>query len=601
MQPFNCIFVNVCNYTFSENSVVPLGQLSLATLITQKIDNTSARVIDLNYVYSSNTLRYSNNLQEMIMESAQYVIHDITPNMVSLYSMCNTHHYAIMLAHALKHLCPECTICLAGPQASIVAKETLECYPYIDFIAIGEGELTIESIIQGVKTGDYSKCKGIAYKENGIINVVPNNDLLQNLDDLPFINYSLLNFVPHGTVSIEVGRGCPYACTFCSTNDFWKRKYRLKSPSRIFSEISFLYHNYGIKKFGFEHDLFLINKHAVLELCQNIIFSGLDITWGCSSRLDCIDEELMRVMAQAGCYSIFFGIETGSARMQKVINKKLDLTRIPSLISQLKKYNIAPTFSFIYGFPGETLPDIEDTLKLMYCLYEQYRVNFYHGDATVQFHKLMFLPGTQVTKLHIDELIPLATLRTDVQASETHWNDPAAVDMLCNKNIFPQFYGLPNIETSELSVLDAFFSFHMLHIIEYLDCTYKALLSHFKDHIKIFNSFIHIIGATKLNNIQADRSTTIGDVVDAHMQLFKEYMDNCSFGNDDTFIRDIFSFEYYIYCQAHAKESFDKTVSFTYDVISMKKSRILRKHPKPTTLHFIKDTQRSRIIKISTN
>lgn len=601
MQPFHSIFINVCNYTFPDNSVVPIGQLSLATYITENMDNTSARVIDLNYVYNSNTLQRSNNLQDMIMESAQYIIRDIAPNLISLYSMCSTHHYAIMLAHSLKQLCPDCVICLAGPQASIVAKETLEYYPFIDFIAIGEGELTIKNIIQGVKAGDYSKCKGIAYRENGVTHVIPNNELLQNLDDLPFINYNLLNFVPHDTISIEVGRGCPYACTFCSTNDFWKRKYRLKSPSRIFSEVSFLYHNFGIKKFGFEHDLFLINKKSVLEFCQMVMDSGLKINWGCSSRLDCIDEDLINVMAKAGCYRIFFGIETGSTRMQEIINKKLDLTRIPSLISQLKECNISPTFSFIYGFPEETVSDIEDTLKLIYYLYEQYRVNFFNGGTVLQLHKLMFLPGTQVTKQHLDELIPLAFLRTFVQTSETHWNSPVLNSMLSNKDIFPQYYGLPNIETSELSVLDAFITSQIFYTIEYLDCTYKALLFHFNEHIKIFYSFINTIGAQKLNTVQADHDKTVGDAIYAHMQLFKEYMDRSSFGENDTLIHDIFSFEYLIYCHAHAKNHFDKTHTFTYDVISMKGTRIINPSKKTTVLHFIKNAQSSRIIMIPTN
>lgn len=601
MSTFSCVFVNMCNYTFSEDSVVPIGQLSLATLINRKISEATASVIDLNYVYSSNKLQRSNDLQTMITESAQFIKGCIEPKLISLYTMCNTYHYAIMLAYELKRLCPTSTVCLAGLQASIVARETLESYPSIDFIAIGEGELTIESIIQGVKTDDYSSCKGIAYRKNDTVIVIPNDELLQNLDDLPFIDYDFLNFAPHDIISIEVGRGCPYSCIFCSTNDFWKRKYRIKSPARIFSEISFLYYKYGIKKFGFEHDLFLINKRAVLDLCELIVASKLNIKWGCSSRLDCIDEELISKMAEAGCYSIFFGIETGSLRMQKAINKNLNLSLLMPIVSKLKRYNIAPTFSFIYGFPDETIADIEETLKLMYCLYEQYRVNFFNGDATVQLHKLMFLPGTKVTSLHENELIPLSFLRTDVQHSETHWNNPSIMEMLRDKAIFPQFYGLPQIENSELSVLDAFFASHLAHLIEYLDCTYKALLLHFIDHINIFFSFIHMVSAEKLNTIQAEYGMTIGDVVDAHMRLFKEYIDQSYFDDEDAFIRDVFSFEYTIYCQAHSTNDFDKTITFSYDVISMKKTRVLKMEIEPITLHFIKNKHSSRIIKELTN
>lgn len=596
MQAFDCLFVNVCNFTFSEESVVPIGQLSLASLINKKISGARAQVVDLNYAFSSKILSRSANLNGMITESAQFLFKETQPQLISLYTMCNTHHYAILLANEIKRIHPECTVCLAGPQASIVAKETLENYPLIDFIAIGEGELTIEGIIQGVRTNDYSRCTGIAFRENGNVIVIPNEELIQNLDELPLLDYSLLNFIPHDIISIEVGRGCPFSCTFCTTNEFWKRKYRIKSPQRIFSELSYLYYEYGIKKFGFEHDLFLVNKQAVIELCELIIEADLKIRWGCSSRLDCIDEDIMSIMAEAGCYSIFFGIETGSLTMQKVIHKNLNLSLIGPLIIQLKKYNIAPTFSFIYGFPEEKISDIEDTLRLMYYLYEQYRVNFFAGDATVQLHKLMFLPGTPITNNFINDLVPLSFLRTDVQSSETHWNDFYIIEMLGNKKIFPQFYGLQNVEQTELAVLDVFFAAHLLHIIEYIDCTYKALLTHFAEHINIFYSFIHIVGIDKLNNIQSNYEMTVGDVVEAHIQLFKVYMDHAFFDEDDILIHDIFLFEYTIYCQAHSSSIFEKTINFSYDVISMKKTRKVNKKKKKIQIQFIKNEKESRVI-----
>lgn len=595
MSTFTCLFVNVCNYSFFEDSVVPIGQLSLATLVSQKVTDSVARVIDLNYVYSSNQLQRSNNLNTMISDSAEYILAGTAPDLISLYTMCNTHHFAILLASEIKRLSPTSTVCLAGPQATIVANETLDNYPIIDFIAIGEGELTIEDVIQGVREHDYSRCKGIAYREAGRIKMVPNEELLQNLDQLPFVDYNLLNFVPHDTISIEVGRGCPYSCTFCSTNDFWKRNYRIKSPSRIFAEITFLYNKYGIKKFSFEHDLFLINKRAVIELCELIKSSDLDIKWGCSSRLDRIDEELICKMAEAGCYSIFFGIETGSSRMQKIINKNLDLSLIDSIVPLIKEHNISPVFSFIYGFPDETIQDIEDTLELMYRLYEQYRVNFYHGNATVQLHKLMFLPGTQVTSLHIDELVPLLFLRTDVHHGESHWNNSQIIDMLANKSIFSQFYGLLHVENSELAVLDVFYASHLAHIIEYLDCTYKALLKHFKSHIDVFISFINTVGIGKLNEIQSEYGMTIGEVVDAHMKLFKEYMDHAAFGDDDVLVKEVFSFEYTIYCQAHSSSDFDRMIEYSHNVILIKKNRVLKTEIEPITVHFLKNKQGSRI------
>lgn len=599
MLQFDCIFVNVCNYTLSEKSVVPIGQLSLATYITKCINDASARVIDMNYVYSSGILKRSNRLSTMINETAEYICSQVHDGLISLYTMCNTHHFAIMIAKDIKQIKPSVKVCLAGPQASIVAKQTLEKYPFIDFVAIGEGELTISEIIHAVRTNNFAKCTGVAYRHDNSIIVVPNNSLLQNLDELPMIDYGLLNFSPKDSISIEVGRGCPFSCSFCSTNDFWKRKYRIKSPDRIFSEVKYLNDCYGITKFGFEHDLFLINKSAVLDLCKLIVDSGIKIKWGCSSRLDCIDEELIHAMSEAGCFGIFFGIESGSSRMQKIINKNLDLSEIKVLVSQLKKYGVFPTFSFIYGFPDETESDIEETLSLMYMLYNEYKYNFFNGDAKIQFHKLMFLPGTEITTKSINDLVPLSSLRTDVQHSETRWNNTEVNKMLLDRNIFPQFYGLKAIETSPLSVLDVFFSFLLLHTIEYLDCTYRALYFHYKSHLAIFYSFVNIIGIERINSIQLDYGLTVGNIVQAHMHLFEDYINHATFGEDSLLIRDMFQFEYTVYCQAHSGAEFYRIITFEHDVIKMKRESHVKRLLKKSTIVFYNNENSKKIKTLS--
>lgn len=119
MPTFQCLFVNVCNYTFAEEAVVPLGQLSLASLLTQKMQDLVARVVDLNYLYSSGLLKRSKNLRDMLADSADYLLGNFKSDFISLYTMCNTHHFAILLAREIKRQDPECTICLAGPQAEL--------------------------------------------------------------------------------------------------------------------------------------------------------------------------------------------------------------------------------------------------------------------------------------------------------------------------------------------------------------------------------------------------------------------------------------------------------------------------------------------------
>src|SRR5262249_8992500 len=135
----------------------------------------------------------------------------------------------------------------------------------------------------------------------------------------PFIFFPGVRHCRH--FPLELGRGCPFSCTFCSTNDFFRRRFRLKSPAHMIAEMRRVKETYGIDSFELVHDMFTVDRKRVVEFCEALIASQEEFTWGCSARTDCVDEELIAFMARAGCRGIFFGIETGSRRMQRIIDK----------------------------------------------------------------------------------------------------------------------------------------------------------------------------------------------------------------------------------------------------------------------------------------
>ena len=122
---------------------------------------------------------------------------------------------------------------------------------------------------------------------------------------------------------LEAGRGCPFACSFCSTNDFFRRRFRLKSPEVLVGQMRRMKERYGIQTFDLVHDMFTVDRKKVVAFCEVVESSGHKFHWNCSARTDCIDDGLISHMARAGCIGVFFGIDTGSERMQKVINKGL--------------------------------------------------------------------------------------------------------------------------------------------------------------------------------------------------------------------------------------------------------------------------------------
>jgi radical SAM superfamily enzyme YgiQ (UPF0313 family) len=195
----------------------------------------------------------------------------------------------------------------------------------VDLVVRGEAEETFPAVLSAIE-GDtgFDAILGITYRVKGQIVRARNAPVIKNLDALPIPAYHLYADVEKcSNIPLELGRGCPFACSFCSTNDFFRRNFRLKSPQKMLAQMRELKKRYGVSAFDLVHDMFTIDRKRVVSFCRELVESGEMFRWGCSARTDCIDEELIAEMAEAGCRGIFFGIETGSVRMQRSVNKKL--------------------------------------------------------------------------------------------------------------------------------------------------------------------------------------------------------------------------------------------------------------------------------------
>ena len=119
---------------------------------------------------------------------------------------------------------------------------------------------------------------------------------------------------------------------------------------------------YEVQYFSLVHDMYTVDRKRVVAFCETLLASQEQFRWGCSARTDCVDDELLRLMAEAGCTGIFFGIETGSQRLQRVINKKLDLDEARARIEEADRCGITMSVALIIGFPEETRDDLRDTV-----------------------------------------------------------------------------------------------------------------------------------------------------------------------------------------------------------------------------------------------
>ncbi|MEK7200873.1 MAG: radical SAM protein [Patescibacteria group bacterium] len=315
-------------------------------------------------------------IEDLSIDQMVEKVLELNPKIIGLSALTPNFHRAIAFATLIKKRNPEILIILGGHHATILPREILEQNDCFDLIVHGEGELTAEEIVNKYKNSGWrkndftnntdmlSKIKGIAFKHGKEIIITPKRELIQNLDELPFPAWDLLSmdkYIPLANqykrtpvINMVVIRGCPFNCSFCSGNSVFGRKIRAMSPQRVVEQISYVMENYGIREISFWDDMMTANKKWLYEFCDLLIKNKIDITWTCYSRVDCIDEEILRRMKKAGCWNIFFGYESGCQELLNNINKGTTLKQIENANMLCKKVGIEIRASFMIALPGET-------------------------------------------------------------------------------------------------------------------------------------------------------------------------------------------------------------------------------------------------------
>ena len=381
---------------------------------------------------------------------------DIAPRCLSLYTLALDFHIMLRIACEVKAARPETILVMGGPQTSGTGEEILRCMPYIDYVCTGEGENTVVPFFTAVLRDGAAldTIPGLCYRKDG--KVVANHiDIpLCDLETLPQWDTRLLpeysgedmqsaNYL----MPIDAGRGCPYNCSFCCTSYFWRRMYRLKSPERIVADIRYYYDNFGIRSFYFSHDAFTINQKLVSQVCDGILSSGMQIHWRCTARVDCLTEELILKMKSAGLNQIELGVESGSAKIQKLIHKNLNLEKAQKTIAFLLEQGIKVTTFFMYGLPQETEQDLNETLELIFTLVDM-------GIHGVSMSYCMFTPTTELTQQYFDQLVMDPKIKV---ITEGTFGFREELDVIReNKSLFPFFYHLPTPQREKFQYLDFF-------------------------------------------------------------------------------------------------------------------------------------------------
>jgi radical SAM superfamily enzyme YgiQ (UPF0313 family) len=411
-----------------------LGILNLAAVLEGMGDCPS--IIDVNSVYLRFVGRFGSSA-----DFADFLASEIVDNTAAgLYgfsTICSTYPLTVRIAESVKRLRPNSTIVFGGPQASVVDVATLTAFPFVDFVLRGEAEISLPTLIAELAAeGRLDQVPGLTHREASQVRRNGNAPVIEDLDALPSPAYHLTQYLNGArTASLELGRGCPFSCTFCSTNDFFRRNFRLRSPARVLREMRAIAEKYSITHFDLVHDMFTVDKRRVAAFCEAMVASGEGFTWSCSARTDCVDAPLLDLMVRSGCRSVFFGVEAGSRRMQKIIDKHLDPQRAEEIIDIAEKLGLCTTISLITGFPEEMWDDVRETLRIF-----MHSAGRRHSDP--QLNILAPLAGTPIYSLHKKQLV-LEELCSDVSHQGLSQNE-ADLDLIRNNlEIFPNFYLLP--------------------------------------------------------------------------------------------------------------------------------------------------------------
>ena len=384
------LLINSFDFSWTtENPYPSLGQMVLRDILKECFE---VEYVDFKLMDKMDELKLNDNTSENVKICAEYIVNK-KPKVVGFYTICHSFVFSVQLAKYVKELDKSITIVYGGPHATLTASDCMSSLDFVDVICLGESELSIMPLMEALINGrDMALVPGIVYKSHGEIITNPRAELIGNeeLGKYTVFDYSPYSFKPEDTVSLEGGRGCPFGCTFCSTNSFWGNKFRIKPIDVLIDEMKKFNQLYGVKRFSIVHDLFTANRKYIAEFCHRLIDEKLDFEWGCSSRVDVLDKELLDLMKESKCIGIFLGIETGSNRMQKIVNKNLKLDNALEIIRHIKKIGISQTVSFIYCYPDETIEDFLDTLKMIESIY-------YIDIRNIQLHRFMVLPSTDET------------------------------------------------------------------------------------------------------------------------------------------------------------------------------------------------------------
>jgi magnesium-protoporphyrin IX monomethyl ester (oxidative) cyclase len=389
--------------TFYLDSEPPAGNLPLGLMYLAAILNKAGYTVELLDAFMTDSSPQKNGdviTVGMPFSQIETEIQNKNPDIVGISGPFTSQiDNTLKVSEVTKKVNPNILTIVGGPHVSTVPKEFLKEAKTVDIVVIGEGEYTFLEIVEHFKDKkSLSDILGIAYRQNDTVIVNDKRPFLENLDELPYPAYHLVDMehylnnkkigyrsFQNRAIPMITSRGCPFNCCFCAVHLHMGKQFRAHSAQYVLNHIQYVVETYKVKNIFFEDDNLTFDIKRFETICDGLIERKIKIGWETPNgiRADCLNMLLLKKMRRSGVVSIFVGVESGDQEiLNKVICKSLDLNRVVEFAKNAKQLGLKTGAFYIIGFPDEKKENMQRTVDFALMLKQKYDVGMHLFTAT---------------------------------------------------------------------------------------------------------------------------------------------------------------------------------------------------------------------------
>ncbi len=342
--------------TIAANRMVPVGLLSIASYL--EANGLEVLVHDCLGPTAPGTI--DANVAEIL---------SLEPGLVGFSATTSAFLDAHQMAKKIREARPSVKNVFGGTHVSGVGAQLMERFPEIDYLVLGEGEVTLRELASGE---DPRRIEGLVWRDGEEVVTNPPRVLIPELDSLPLPAYEKLRGFPRGYhlplfsyvrtpgTAISTSRGCVYQCSYCDRSVF-KRGFRSNSAEYTYEHLRYLRTRFGIRHANVYDDLFTVNRKRIVGLCHKLSAEPLGVQFNCAVRVGHTDDELLGMLKEAGCLMVSIGVESGDPAQLERLKTGVDLDMVRETVARIKAHGLRVKGLFMMGVVGDTEESIRRT------------------------------------------------------------------------------------------------------------------------------------------------------------------------------------------------------------------------------------------------